>query len=212
MINLDCVSKTMDKMLEQLDSRPKLLLQCCCAPCSSYVLEYLSPFFEIYAFYYNPNITEKSEYEKRKLELSQLIDQVGYDGHVHMVDVKYNPEEYSQRIHGYEQEPERGARCTICFTMRLEEAARKAKEMDCDYFATTLTISPMKNDHLINKIGLELGEKMGIDYLPSNFKKKGGYQRSIVLSREYHLYRQDYCGCIYSKVERAKEKVNVVKE
>ncbi|MBE5906441.1 MAG: epoxyqueuosine reductase QueH [Lachnospiraceae bacterium] len=196
------VQKRMDRFLEELKNEgrvPKLLLHSCCAPCSSYVLEYLSPYFEIYDFFYNPNISPREEYEERARELNRLIQAMPLVNPVHFVEGNYEPERYYEMVRGYEQCPERGERCSICFSMRLEESAKKCKELACDYFATTLTISPLKNAEIINDIGTRIGEKYGALYLPSDFKKRNGYQRSIVLSKEYELYRQSFCGCVFSK-------------
>ncbi|SFP95576.1 hypothetical protein SAMN02910358_00256 [Lachnospiraceae bacterium XBB1006] len=196
------VQKQMDRFLEELRTRgevPRLLLHSCCAPCSSYVLEYLSPYFEIYDFYYNPNISPKEEYDERASELKRLIQAMPLPHPVHFVEGEYNPEEYYERVRGYEQCPERGERCRICFSMRLTESAKKCKELACDYFATTLTISPLKQAEVINEIGHNIGAQYGVNYLASDFKKRNGYQRSIVLSKEYELYRQSFCGCVFSK-------------
>lgn len=196
------VHKKMDRLLLEIKENnrcPKLLLHSCCAPCSSYVLEYLSPYFEIFDFYYNPNIGPKTEYEARSRELERLIKEMPLPGKVHFLEGVYEPEKYYELVKGYEQCPERGERCSICFKMRLAKSAQMAKELSCDYFATTLTISPLKDEKVLNEIGMQMGEKYGVTYLPSDFKKKGGYQRSIVLSKEYDLYRQSFCGCVFSK-------------
>lgn len=196
------VQKKMDMLLERLKEEkktPKLLLHSCCAPCSSYVLEYLSPYFEIYDYFYNPNISPASEYEFRAEELRRLIQEMPLKNPVHFIEGNYEPERYFELVKGYEDCPERGKRCEICFSLRLLEAAKKCKELSCDYFATTLTISPLKDVAMLNEIGQEMGEKVGVTYLPSDFKKKGGYQCSIRLSKEYELYRQSFCGCVFSK-------------
>lgn len=198
----------MDKLLEQLTKEgrtPKLLLHSCCAPCSSYVLEYLSDYFEITDFFYNPNISPKEEYEERLNELKRLIAEQPHKNPVTLVEGRYDEREFYDTVKGLENEPEGGARCKKCFELRLAEAAKVAKELNADYFATTLTISPLKNAPLLNEIGSTIfsgntGEPV---YLPSDFKKKGGYQRSIELSHEYSLYRQNYCGCIFSKRDAA---------
>ncbi len=185
---------------------PTLLLHSCCAPCSSHVLSVLSPHFEIIDYFYNPNISPRKEYEHRAKELEGLISAMKLPNPVHFVEGVYDPERFFTAVHGYENEPERGARCEICFELRLFDAARIAAEQGADYFTTSLTISPMKDAALLNEIGQKAGETYGVAWLPSDFKKKGGYQHSIELSREYDLYRQDYCGCIFSKQQREREK------
>lgn len=184
------------------DRRPKLLLHSCCAPCSSYVLEYLSRYFDITIFFYNPNISPRKEYYRRVEEQQRLIRAMNLSRPIVFIQGKYDPREFYDRIKGYEDEPEGGERCFICYEIRLHEAARVAKEGEYDYFTTTLSISPYKNAPKLNEIGEEVGAKYGVRYLPSDFKKKNGYKRSIELSKEYDLYRQDYCGCIYSKIEK----------
>lgn len=177
---------------------PRLLLHSCCAPCSSYVLEYLSAYFEITVFYYNPNIYPENEYTKRIIEQQRLIEKMTAVHPVSFIAGNYDREKFHLAVRGLEQEPEGGERCMRCFAMRLRETAGIAKEGGFDYFTTTLTISPQKNAVMINGIGEKAGEESGIPYLPSDFKKKNGYKRSIELSREYGLYRQNYCGCEYS--------------
>ena len=181
--------------------RPRLLLHSCCAPCSSYCLEYLSEYFEIEDFYYNPNISPGEEYRYRVSELDRLIGEMDLKNPVTLIEGRYDPQDFFEAVKGYEDEPERGARCEICFKLRLEEAARMAADRGADYFTTTLSISPLKDAELLNRIGGEMAEKYGVPYLYSDFKKKGGYLRSIELSKEYNLYRQNYCGCIFSKRE-----------
>lgn len=178
---------------------PKLMLHACCACCLSYVLEYLSPYFDIYVLYYNPNITNEDEYNYRYSEVKRLISQMPLTRKVEIVDCEYTPGEYLENVRGLEREPERGSRCSVCFDMRLRAAAQYAKEFDCDYFATTLTISPLKNATVINSIGECISAEYGASYLATDFKKKNGYKRSIELSHEYNLYRQNYCGCEFSK-------------
>lgn len=196
--------RELDSILEGLseDSPKKLLLHSCCAPCSSYVLEYLSQYFEIILFYYNPNISRAEEYDKRVAELKSLLARVQYHYPVTLVEGKYEPERFYQIAKGLEQEPERGKRCYECYKLRLTETARLCRKLQTDYFTTTLSISPMKNADWLNSIGEELAEEYDIHYLPSDFKKKGGYQRSIELSHTYGLYRQDYCGCVFSLRDR----------
>ena len=196
------VQQQMDKLLDSLKSnnvRPTLLLHVCCAPCSSYVLEYLSGFFDITVFYYNPNIEPESEYLKRADELQRFLKDAHYSDDISLVTGEYENELYHENIKGLENEPERGKRCVKCFEMRLEKTAELAKTNHFDYFTTSLSISPHKDADLLNDIGERAAQKYNVRFLPSDFKKKGGYLRSIELSREYDLYRQDYCGCIYSK-------------
>lgn len=185
---------------------PRLLLHSCCAPCSSYVLEYLSDYFSITDFFYNPNIEPEAEYRHRELELSRLIGQMHPKHAISFVRGNYDPAHFHEAVRGLEQIPEGGARCFACYRLRMEEAARLAAEGGYNYFTTTLSISPLKNAAKINEIGEDLERKYGVKHLPSDFKKKGGYQRSIMLSRMYGLYRQDYCGCVYSRAEREREK------
>lgn len=199
--------KEMDKLIEQNlkdGITPSLLLHSCCAPCSSYVLEYLSQFFNITVLYYNPNISPKDEYLYRLQEEKRLISEMNFKNPVKILDCDYNADEFFTVAKGLEKEPEGGKRCEKCFDLRLDFTAKTAKENKFDYFATTLTISPLKNANLINQIGESLAEKYNVKYLSSDFKKKEGYKRSITLSKEYNLYRQNYCGCIYSKVESNK--------
>lgn len=196
--------KEMDKLIEQNKKdglTPSLLLHSCCAPCSSYVLEYLSQYFNITVLYYNPNISPKEEYVYRLNEEKRLIKEMTFKNPVNILDCDYNADEFFTVAKGFEKEPEGGKRCEKCFDLRLDFTAKTAKENGFDYFATTLTISPLKNANLINEIGEKLAEKYSVKYLCSDFKKKEGYKRSIALSKEYNLYRQNYCGCIFSKVE-----------
>lgn len=200
------MNKNYDKLLEDIILKhkeqgevPRVMLHSCCAPCSSYVIEYLSNYFYLTIFYYNPNISPREEYDKRKNEQVRLISEMKTKYSVDIIDCDYDNNIYESRIKGLENEPERGSRCNICFNLRLEKTAINAKELGYDYFATTLTVSPYKNAYLINEIGLDIGDKLGVKYLVSDFKKKNGYKRSIELSKEYNLYRQNYCGCKYSK-------------
>lgn len=213
--------KELDKIIQENESRsrvPRLFLHSCCAPCSSYVLEYLSRYFEITVFYYNPNISPREEYEKRIREQERLVGELSSyrqaavnQGRcesfypVHMVAGNYEPQRFYEMARGLEQEPEGGMRCKKCYRLRLEETARLAAEGGYDYFTTTLSISPLKNAQWINEIGEELGAIRGVRHLPSDFKKRNGYKRSVELSREYGLYRQDYCGCVFSREERARQ-------
>ncbi len=178
---------------------PRLLLHVCCAPCSSYVLEYLSNYFDITVFYYNPNISPRSEYQNRVAEVQRLIGEMNPVHPISFVAGDYTPEKFYEAVKGLEDEPERGKRCDVCFNLRLNEAARVAQEGGYDYFCTTLTISPLKDAEKLNSIGNEISQIYKVPYLPSDFKKKGGYKRSIELSAEHHLYRQNYCGCVFSK-------------
>ena len=178
---------------------PRLLLHSCCAPCSSYVLEYLSRYFSITVFYYNPNIFPPQEYETRVREQKRLVAELPALHPVTFQAGPYDPDRFYQAVKGYEQAPEGGERCVQCFLLRLKEAAKAAREGGYDYFTTTLTISPLKNAAKLNEIGEEAGALFGVRHLPSDFKKKNGYKRSIELSRAYGLYRQDYCRCVFSR-------------
>lgn len=194
--------KVLDKEIDIIQKEnkiPTLLLHSCCAPCSSYVIEYLSQYFKITVFYYNPNISPKNEYEFRASEQQRLISQMPVINKVDFLEGKYIPSDFYEISKGLENVPEGGERCEKCFNLRLEKTAKLALENNFDYFTTTLTISPLKNSQIINSIGKNLGDKYGVKYLFSDFKKKEGYKRSIVLSAEYNLYRQNYCGCIFSK-------------
>lgn len=178
---------------------PVLLLHSCCAPCSSYVISYLSDHFRITVFYFNPNITEQDEYNKRVEEQKKFIREFKTKNKVDFIEGRYDPEEFLKIAKGLEKEPEGGRRCAKCFRLRLEESARMAKEIGADYFTTTLTISPVKSAPLINSIGDVIGKAYGVKYLFSDFKKNDGYKKSVELSGKYRLYRQDYCGCSFSK-------------
>lgn len=210
--------KNYQKLMEQLLADPtqhgkRLLLHSCCAPCSSYVLVYLSRFFEITVYYYNPNITEQEEYGKRVEEQKRLIDILNREWEeeedrypIQVLEGAYEPLEFFKIAKGREKQPEGGERCFACYVLRLASAAKCAAENKFDYFTTTLSISPLKNAEKLNTIGEELGRQYGVTYLLSDFKKKNGYLTSIELSARYALYRQDYCGCIYSKEERERQK------
>ena len=201
--------KELEKLIlkNQKDGKvPKLLLHSCCAPCSSYVLEYLSDYFEITVFYYNPNIFPESEYTKRILEQQMLIQDMKFRHPVSFLAGSYDRERFYDIARGLEHLKEGGERCFKCYELRLEEAAKVAKEIEYDYFTTTLTISPMKNAEKLNEIGEKISKRYGVEYLQSDFKKKNGYKRSIELSKEYGLYRQDYCGCEFSFRDRQLEK------
>lgn len=188
--------------LEKSGEVPTLFLHCCCAPCSSYVLEYLSKYFRITTFYYNPNIFPQEEYAHRVAELKRFVSEFPTKYPVEFLEGTYEPERYYEAVRGLEREREGGARCRKCFELRLGEAARMAKSLNFDYFTTTLSISPMKNAAVLNEVGEEMAEKYGVRHLPANFKRKGGFLRSTELSKEYGLYRQDFCGCVFSKEER----------
>ena len=210
--------KNYQKMLDEIladreNYGKKLLLHSCCAPCSSYVLEYLRTFFRITVFYYNPNITEEPEYRKRVEEQKRLIgewnrkEDVGREAFpIEIIEGDYERELYFEKVKGLETYSEGGERCSACFLLRLEKTEALRKKLSADYFTTTLTISPLKNAQKINEIGEQLEKEYGISFLPSDFKKKNGYKRSVELSEEYGLYRQDYCGCIFSKREREEQK------
>ena len=207
--------KELEKIIASLREPKKVFLHSCCAPCSSYCMEYLRRYFDVTVFYYNPNIMDEGEYRKRVAEQQRLIDAynrldemiVTTDGQEEIISLrkiafeegKYDVERYLDSIRGLEDAPEGGSRCGRCFELRLRETARAGKELGMDYFTTTLTISPLKNAQLINEIGNRIGEEYGIAFLPSDFKKNNGYLRSIELSKEYELYRQNYCGCDFSK-------------
>ena len=186
--------------------RPTLLLHACCAPCSSYVLEYLSRYFRITLFFYNPNIAPEKEYRFRLDELRRLVREMGLSGDVSVLEGNYDPNRFQALARGLETLPEGGARCSDCYRLRLRETARVAAEGGFDYICTTLSISPYKNAAWLNAIGTEEAEAHGVRYLVSDFKKKNGYKRSCELSEQYGLYRQDYCGCVYSKAAREKQK------
>ena len=193
--------KQLDKIIENIDpdKPPRLLLHSCCAPCSSYTLEYLSRYFDITVYYFNPNISPKQEFDKRFEEQKRLISQMPFKNKVTLIEGDYNYDDFLKIAEGLENIPEGGERCFKCYKMRLESTARLAKEKGFDYFCTTLSISPLKNSRKINEIGYETGKEYGVSWLPSDFKKREGYKRSIELSKEYSLYRQNFCGCVFSK-------------
>ena len=185
-------------MLRALEgaAEKRVLLQACCAPCASHCLSELAGKTRVTVYFYNPNLSDREEYEKRRAELLRFIGETGW---ADALDCAYAPEDFAAVAAGYEDAPEGGARCARCFRLRLEHTAAAAKENGYDLFGTTLTLSPLKNADLINRIGFEAGERYGVEYLPSDFKKRGGYQHSLDLSREHCLYRQNYCGCVFSK-------------
>ena len=204
----DCVNfqQKLDMFLEKIeqnkDEIPTLMLHSCCAPCSSYVLEYLSKYFQITIYYYNPNISDLEEYKKRVNEQEKFIKSVKWSNEVKFLEGEYYPEEFYKISKGLEHLPEGGERCYLCYMQRMRKTAIKAKDLGFDYFTTTLSISPYKNAKWLNNIGELLEKEVGIHYLFGDFKKKNGYKRSIELSKIHNLYRQEYCGCIYSKVEQ----------
>lgn len=194
--------KELEKKLQALQESgqvKRLLLHSCCAPCSSYVIEYLSQYFQITVFYYNPNISKEEEYRKRVAEQKRFIREFPAKYPVDFLEGDYEPKEFFQTVKGYEQCSEGGERCFLCYEMRLKKTAQEALKGAFDYFTTTLTISPLKLSVKLNEIGLKLEAEYGVSYLLSDFKKREGYKRSIELSKEYGLYRQNYCGCVYSR-------------
>ena len=202
-------AKELERLIQKLQQEgkvPRLLLHACCAPCSSAVLEYLSQYFTITLLYYNPNIAPLEEYQKREAELRRLISQMKFTHPVELLPCQYDGQAFVQAARGLEGEPEGGKRCEACFRLRLRYAAQEAARLRFDYYTTTLSISPMKNAPLLNQLGEEIGREFGVAHLPSDFKKKDGYKRSVQLSKEYDLYRQDYCGCAFSKAQRQREK------
>lgn len=202
-------SKELERLIQQLEQEgrvPRLLLHVCCAPCSSAVLEYLTQYFSITLLYYNPNIAPYEEYQKREAELRKLVSQMQMVHPVELLPCDYDGQAFVEAARGLEKEPEGGKRCEECFRLRLRYAAREAARLGFDYYTTTLSISPLKNAPLLNRLGEEIGAEFGVAHLPSDFKKKNGYKRSVELSKEYSLYRQDYCGCVFSKAQRQREK------
>ena len=194
--------REMDILLEKLKlegKTPTILLHSCCAPCSSYCLEYLTEYFNIAVFFYNPNISSKEEYSLRLSEQKRLIEEMPKKNSVTLIEGEYRPSDFYEIARGLEDAPERGERCQKCYYLRLKAAAMKAKEIKADYFATTLTLSPLKDSYTINSIGERLSGSMDVPYLSSDFKKREGYKRSVELSKEFRLYRQSFCGCVYSK-------------
>lgn len=193
--------KELDKLLSSISEKnkvPNILLHACCAPCSSYCIEYLSKYFNVTLFFYNPNISSDSEYDKRAQELNRFIEETEYPNKISYIEAVYEPEEFYDTVKGYEDCAEGHERCFLCYELRLDKTARVAARGHYDYFCTTLSISPLKNAEKINEIGYKLQNKYNISWLPSDFKKKDGFKRSIKLSNEHNLYRQNYCGCVYS--------------
>lgn len=194
--------KELEKLIEKNKAAgqvPSLLLHVCCAPCSSYCLEYLSQYFRITVLFYNPNIYPEDEYTHRAAEAKRLISEMNFENEVSFIELPFNSQEFYAAVKGFENCPEGGERCFKCYELRLEKAAEFARQGGFDYFTTSLSISPLKNAEKINEIGERIAERYGVKHLPSDFKKKNGYKRSIELSRQYGLYRQNYCGCIFSK-------------
>lgn len=202
-MNVVNYDKLMTETVKGLGRKPTLLLHSCCAPCSSYCIEELVKFFRLTVFYYNPNIDTDEEYEKRKNEQKRFIAEFAPE--VEFIGEEHESEEFYKAVKGLENEPEGGKRCRVCFALRLSRTAEKAKENGYEFFATTLTISPLKNAKVINEVGLELERTYGVKYLPTDFKKRGGYLRSTVLSQRYGIYRQDYCGCVFSRESRTEK-------
>lgn len=203
-------NKVMEEIISNIKiegKTPSILLHSCCAPCSSHVISTLTDHFDITVLYYNPNIEPLEEYEKRKQEEIRFISEFPHKNKLTILDCDHENDKFHEVIKGLEQEKEGGARCIKCYFLRLEKTTILAKENNFDYFATTLTVSPLKNSQKLNEIGEFLSKKYDIKYLYSDFKKKEGYKHSIELAKEYNLYRQDYCGCIYSKEEREQQKL-----
>ena len=196
--------RELDRILREIDACgkvPHLLLHSCCGPCSSYVLEYLAPYFQITLFYDNPNIQPRAEYDHRLAEQRRVIAHICAPHGIDIIEGDYDPCRYTDAVRGLTHLPEGSERCFACYRFRMQAAAELAKTLGCDFFTTTLSISPYKNAERINVIGEEIAESVGVPHLPNDFKKRGGYQRSIVLCREWDIYRQHYCGCIYSQRE-----------
>lgn len=206
-INYDLLMENELKKIKKEEKKPSLLLHSCCAPCSCAVIEYLIEYFDITIYFYNPNITFEEEYIKRLEEQKEYLKAKNYD--IKVIEGDYNPKnDFFTKIKGLEKEKEGGTRCFKCYNLRLEDTAKKAAQDNYDYFSTVLSISPMKNSQWINEIGNELSEKYNVKFLNGDFKKKSRYLQSINISKEYNLYRQDYCGCIFSKVEREEHIAN----
>ena len=188
--------------LQRAERRPVLVLHSCCAPCSSAVLERLHEAFELVVFYYNPNISPEAEFRHRADEQKRLVEEMPLHEDTRVVEGEYDPQRFYELVRGHEEDPEGGERCGICFEMRLRKTAEYARSIGAEYFTTTLSISPLKNAQRLNELGRAIAGEFGLNYLLSDFKKKDGYRRSCVLSEEHGLYRQDFCGCVFSKMER----------
>ncbi|MCR5196227.1 MAG: epoxyqueuosine reductase QueH [Pseudobutyrivibrio sp.] len=203
--------KELDKLIASLEKEgrvPSLLLHSCCGPCSSYCIEYLSNYFNITVFYYNPNIYPDEEYYHRVKEQQRFINEFPTKHPVSFIEGDYDTDRFYEMAKGLENEPEKGARCLKCYDLRLRRTAEIAKEKGFDFFATTLTISPMKDSKVLNEIGQQIAGEVGVEWLVNDFKKREGYKRSTELSKEYDMYRQDYCGCVYSLRERRQAEAN----
>lgn len=200
-MNVVNYQKEMEREIQSITAEvrvPTLMLHSCCAPCSTHCIEQLAQYFQVTVFYYNPNIYPPEEYEKRAKEQQQFLTRFPTARPVRFLEGEYDPAVFYETVRGYEKEKEGGERCFRCYALRLGETAKRAAEGDFEYFTTTLTISPLKNAAKLNEIGQEMGERYGVKFLPSDFKKKNGYKRSTELSREYDMYRQNYCGCVFS--------------
>lgn len=195
--------ETIDRLASHGSGRPKLLLHVCCAPCSGPVLERLSASFRVVVYFDNPNLDSRAEFDRRASEAERLVLSTGWAERV--IVAPYDADAFLKAVRGLEGEPEGGARCAVCFALRLGRSARAARDLGCDFFTTTLTVSPRKDAALLNRLGGEAGQKAGVPFLPSDFKKRGGYQRSLEISRAHGLYRQDYCGCAFSRRARRSE-------
>lgn len=204
-MNKENYQQKMEQLMKELPEKTELVLHSCCGPCSSSVLEQMANYFSVYLLYYNPNIWPQEEYERRKLEQVDVLKRLKVKYPVTFVEMPYEQEKFSQVVKGLEQEKEGGARCTQCFLLRLTQAAKYAQDNSIEWFTTTLTVSPHKNSQLLNILGQKVATKYNVKFLPSDFKKKNGYKRSLELSKELDLYRQDYCGCKYSYKERFEE-------
>ena len=194
--------------LKKQERRPVLVLHSCCAPCSSAVLERLHEAFELVVFYYNPNISPETEFRHRAEEQKRLVDEMSLSADIRVVEGEYDPQRFYELVRGHEEDPEGGERCGICFEMRLRKTAEYARSIGAEYFTTTLSISPLKDARRLNELGRAIAGEFGLTYLLSDFKKKDGYRRSCVLSEEHGLYRQDFCGCVFSRLERERVRAN----
>ncbi len=208
MINYRIEMEREIEALKRAGRRPLLALHSCCAPCSSAVLEQLNDAFQIAVFYYNPNISPEDEFRRRAEEQLRLVREMPLAEDIRAEIGAYDPERFYAAVRGHESDPEGGARCGICFELRLRETAKYARDIGAEYFTTTLSISPLKDASRLNTLGGAIAAEYGLKYLHSDFKKKDGYRRSCALSKEYDLYRQDFCGCVYSKLEAERRRKN----
>lgn len=208
MINYRIEMEREIEALKRAGRRPLLALHSCCAPCSSAVLEQLNDAFQIAVFYYNPNISPEDEFRRRAEEQLRLVREMPLAEDIRAEIGAYDPERFYAAVRGHESDPEGGARCSICFELRLRETAKYARDIGAEYFTTTLSISPLKDASRLNTLGSAIAAEYGLKYLHSDFKKKDGYRRSCALSKEYDLYRQDFCGCVYSKLEAEHRRKN----